>query len=366
MIFAEASSMAKENENGQERSEQPTGKRLEEAREKGQVCKSTEVSTCVLFLGTILSFYFYIPSVARKLAGIVSSYLDNSFCWDGSQLSAISIFHRAVIELAILVLPILVIFLLIGLASNIMQIGFLVSGEPIIPKFSKLDPIKGFKNKFFSLKSLEQLVKTLVILCVITWVAYRAIKREIPVFPPLIDTDPSVILMTFFQSIMHLLWDFLWIFVIVAIADYTFQKWQHTKDLMMTKQEVKDEMKMHEGNPQIKSRIRSIQLHMARRRMMKEVPKADVVITNPTHLAVALRYERGRMTAPVVVAKGAGILAEKIKEIARSSRIPVVENKPLAQALYKSVDIGDIIPEEWYKTVAEILAYVYRLKAGVR
>jgi len=358
--------MAKENESGQERSEQPTGKRLQEAREKGQVCKSNEVSTCLLFLGTILSFYFYIPSLAKNLAQIVSAYLDNTSCWDGSQLSAVSIFHRAVIELGALVLPILVVFLLIGLASNIMQIGFLVSGEPIIPKLSKLDPIKGFKNKFFSAKSLEQLIKTLVILFVITWVAYRAIKREIPVFPPLIDSDPSVILLTFFRSAMHLLWDFLWVFVFVAVADFTFQKWQHTQDLKMTKQDVKNEMKQYEGDPQIKSRIRSIQLHMARRRMMKEVPKADVIITNPTHFAVALRYERGKMMAPVVIAKGAGILAEKIKEIARSSRIPIVENKPLAQALYKSVEIGDIIPEKWYKTVAEILAYVYRLKAGVR
>jgi len=366
MILANAFTMAKENENGQERSEQPSVKRLDEAKKKGQVCKSTEVSTCFLFLGTVVSFYFYIPSLAKKLAKMVSSYLGNMSCWDGSQLSAISIFHKAVIELAIMVLPILVIFLLIGLASNIMQIGFLISTEPITPKFSKLDPIKGFKNKFFSVKSLELLVKSLVILLVISWVAYRAIKREIPVFPPLIDSDLGVILLTYFQSSMHLLWDFLWIFIIVAIADYTFQKWQHTQDLMMTKQEVKDEMKQSEGNPQIKSRIRSIQLHMARRRMMKEVPKADVVITNPTHLAVALRYDRGNMAAPVVIAKGAGILAKKIKEIARSSSIPIVENKPLAQALYKTVEIGDIIPEKWYKTVAEILAYVYKLKAGIR
>jgi flagellar biosynthetic protein FlhB len=135
---------------------------------------------------------------------------------------------------------------------------------------------------------------------------------------------------------------------------------------MMTKQEVKEEYKQHEGDPMIRSRIRSIQMHMARRRMMKEVPKADVVITNPTHLAVALKYERGKMVAPVVLAKGAGHLAEKIREIARAGGIPIVEDKPLAQALYKTVEIGDVIPEEWYKAVAEILAYVYRLKAGIR
>ncbi|HQQ14711.1 MAG TPA: EscU/YscU/HrcU family type III secretion system export apparatus switch protein, partial [Deltaproteobacteria bacterium] len=259
-----------------------------------------------------------------------------------------------------------VIFLAIGIASNILQFGFVFSGEPIVPKFSKLNPVTGFKNKFFSLKSLELLVKSIIILIVISWVAYRAIRREVPIFPPLIDCDLSVIVLTFFQSSMHLLWDFLWIFIMVAVADYAFQRWQHTRDLMMTKQEVKEEYKQHEGDPMIRSRIRSIQMHMARRRMMKEVPKADVVITNPTHLAVALKYERGKMVAPVVLAKGAGHLAEKIREIARAGGIPVVEDKPLAQALYKTVEIGDVIPEEWYKAVAEILAYVYRLKAGIR
>jgi flagellar biosynthetic protein FlhB len=358
--------MAKEDQTGQERSEQPSSKRLQDAKEKGQVCKSTEVSTCLLFFATVISFYFYIPSVASKLGRVVGSYLGNLGLWDGSQESAISIIFQAVIHLAILVLPILGVFLVIGLASNIVQIGLIFSTEPITPKLSKIDPIKGFKNKFFSLKSLEQFVKTILILLVIAWVAYRAIKREIPVFPPLIDSDFCVIVLTFFRSAMHLLWDFLWVFIIIAVADYSFQKWQHNQDLMMTKQEVKDEMKQYEGNPQIKSRIRSIQLHMARRRMMKEVPKADVIITNPTHLAIALQYDRGKMIAPVVIAKGAGVLAEKIKEIARSSQIPIVEDKPLAQALYKTVEIGDIIPEKWYKAVAEILAYVYRLKTGVR
>jgi flagellar biosynthetic protein FlhB len=358
--------MAKENENGQERSEQPSSKRIQDAKDKGQVCKSTEVSTCLLFLTTVISFYFYIPSVARKLGDVMSFYIGNTSAWDGTQDSLVTIFHQAVIQLGILVLPILVIFLAIGIASNILQIGFIFSGEPIIPKFSKLNPITGFKNKFFSVKSLEQLVKTLVILIVISWVAYRAIKRELPIFPPLIDCDLSVIVLTFFQSSMHLLWDFLWIFVVVATADFIFQRWQHTKDLMMTKQEVKEEFKQHEGDPMIRSRIRSIQMHMARRRMMKEVPKADVIITNPTHLAVALKYERGKMLAPVVLAKGAGHVAEKIREVARANSIPIVEDKPLAQALYKTVEIGDAIPEEWYKAVAEILAYVYKLKAGIR
>ena len=189
--------------------------------------------------------------MGSKLGRVVGSYLGNAGSWDGSQDAAVSIFYQAVVQLAILVLPILIVFLLIGLASNIMQIGFVFSGEPIIPKFSKIDPIKGFKNKFLSIKSLEQFTKTIIILIVIAWVAYRAVKREIPVYPPLIDSDLGVILLTYFRSAMHLLWDFLWIFVIVAVADYTFLKWQYKKDLMMTKQEVKEEMKQTEGNTQI-------------------------------------------------------------------------------------------------------------------
>lgn len=358
--------MAQENESGQERTEQPSSKRLQEAREKGQVCKSVEVSTCFLFIATVVSFYFYIPSVASRLSQTMSYYLGDLARWDGTQSSLLAIFNTAVIQLGIMLLPILGVFLAIGIASNILQVGFVFSSESLVPKFSRLNPITGFKNKFLSLRSLELLIKNVVILLVIIWVAYRAILREIPIFPPLMNSDVSVIVLTLFRSSMHILWDFLWVFIVIAAADYTFQRWQHTKDLMMTKEELKEEFKHTEGNPIIKSRIRSIQLHMARRRMMKEVPKADVVITNPTHLAVALKYERGKMIAPVVIAKGAGFLAEKIREVARTSHIPIVEDKPLAQALYKTVQIGDVIPEEWYKAVAEILAYVYRLKAGVR
>jgi flagellar biosynthesis protein FlhB len=358
--------MAKENESGQERTEQASDKRIQESRDKGQVCKSTEVSTAFLFLATVISFYLYIPSVASKLSSLVGAYVGNLGMWDGSADGAVSIFRQGVVQLGILILPILILFLVVGVASNIMQVGFIVSGEPIIPKLSKINPITGFKNKFMSLKSLEQLVKTLVIMIIIAWVCYRAVMRELPVYPPLMDCDVSVIALTFFHSCMSLLWDVLWIFVILAAADYAFQKWQYHQDLMMTKQETKDEFKQSEGNPQIKSRIRSIQMHMARRRMMREVPKADVIITNPTHLAVALKYERGKMVAPIVVAKGAGTVAEKIRETARSAHVPIMEDKPLAQALFKSVDIGEIIPEQLYKAVAEILAYVYRLKTGVR
>jgi flagellar biosynthetic protein FlhB len=357
--------MARESEEGQERTEQPTSKRLRDAREKGQVAKSLELITAILFLTTVLAFYFYIPSVASKLASVTKYYLGNLMAWNGSTESLIGIFHFMVVQTAMMLLPIFLIFLVIGLVSNIVQVGFTISVEPLVPKLSKLNPLTGIKNKFFSVRSLEQLIKSLLILTVIAWVAYRAIKRELPVFPPLINSDVSVIALTFFRATMHLLWDALWVFIIIAIVDFAFQRRQHIQDLMMTKQEVKEEMRQTEGDPQIKSRIRSIQFQMARRRMLKAVPKASVVITNPTHLAIALQYERGRMIAPMVVAKGAGLIAEKIKETARHASVPIVENKPLAQALYKSVEIGEYIPEDLYRATAEILAYVYRLRPGI-
>lgn len=362
--FRNTEGMAKESQDGQQRSEQPTGKRRRDARAKGQVAKSTEVSTAFLFFGSILAFYFYIPKLATRLAAFAHTYLNNVMIWDGTRDSLIGLMHSIVYRLAGMLLPIFLVFVAIGIISNFVQIGFLVSPESIKPKFSKLNPITGIKQKFFSLRALEMLGKNLVLLVVIAAVAYRAIKREIPALPPLVNCDPSVIVLTIFQSVMHLMWDALWIFIIIAIADYIFQKWQYKQDLMMTKQEIKEEMKHTEGNPQIKSKIRSIQLQMARRRMLQDVPKANVVITNPTHLAVALQYDRGNMIAPVVLAKGTQHLAEKIKDIARSSSVPIVENKPLAQALYKSVEIGDVIPEDLYKAVAEILAYIYSLKTG--
>lgn len=183
MFFAFTSFMAKENENGQERTEQPTSKRLQDAREKGQVCKSIEVSTALLFLVTVIAFYLYIPTVAKRLGSVVGSYLGNLSMWNGTSVSVVSIFRHGVVELGIMTLPLLVLFLIIGLASNIMQIGFMVSPEAVTPKLSKINPLTGFRNRFMSLKGLELLIKTLVIMTIIIWVSYRAIRREMPVYP---------------------------------------------------------------------------------------------------------------------------------------------------------------------------------------
>jgi flagellar biosynthetic protein FlhB len=209
------------------------------------------------------------------------------------------------------------------------------------------------------------MAKSILKLCIVGYIAYITVNGEIENLPPLMDKSIGDIMVYMGQISFKIILRTSWVLIVLAILDYVYQRWEYERGLKMSRQEVKDEYKLSDGNPIIKSRIRSIQIHMARRRMMRDVPKADVVITNPTHLAIALQYDRGKMIAPTVIAKGAGIVAETIKEVARKASVPIIENKPLAQALNKSVDIGETIPETLYKAVAEILAYVYRLKAGV-
>ncbi|MBW1799936.1 MAG: EscU/YscU/HrcU family type III secretion system export apparatus switch protein, partial [Deltaproteobacteria bacterium] len=234
------------------------------------------------------------------------------------------------------------------------------SVEPLAPSPSKIDPIKGIK-KIFTKRTLVELAKSLAKLGVVGWAAVSTITDDFSHFIPLIYQEEIQIMSLLAQTSMKMIVRCCWVIAILAILDFLYQKWEFEQKLKMTKQEVKDEFKQTEGDPLVKSRIKSIQREMARRRMMEEVPKADVVITNPVHLAIALRYEAGATNAPVIVAKGAERVAFRIRDVAKVHEIPVVENRKLAQNLYK-LDIGDEIPSHLYQAVAEILAYVYRLK----
>ena len=229
------------------------------------------------------------------------------------------------------------------------------------PKLNKLNPISGMK-KFVSLKALVELVKSIFKVLLVGGIAYGVIRTETVKFPGLMQQEVGDILIFIGKLSFKVFFFVCLALIILAVLDYIYQRWQYEEDLKMTKQQVKDERKQQEGDPKVKSRIRKVQLEMASRRMMEAVPEADVVITNPVHLAVALQFDAAKMIAPVVVAKGAGHLAERIKEIARNHQVPIVEDKPLAQALHKMVEIGEYIPVELYRTVAEVLAYVYRLK----
>jgi flagellar biosynthetic protein FlhB len=277
-------------------------------------------------------------------------------------MNSIHPFVAAVFEQILsILLPVMTAVVIAGLLGNIIQVGFLFTGETLVPKFSKLNPIKGMK-KFVSIRSLAELVKSLIKVCIVAGVAVLMIRGELENIPGLMQMRPIDIVAFIGSVSLRICFYTCLVLIVLAILDYAFQRWRHEKDLKMTKQEVKDEFKQREGDPKVRARIRKVQIEMARRRMMEAVPEATVVITNPTHLAIALKFDVKKMIAPCVVAKGAGAIAGRIKEIAKKNNVPIVENKPLAQTLFKAVEIGGLIPVELYRAVAEVLAYVYRLR----
>lgn len=344
-----------------ERTEQATPKRREEARRKGQVAKSREIPSLFVLMGGASILFLFGSYLFQRL----SDLMVRSFKQAGARsfsVETVQILNVELIQSLLLILsPIFITVLLLSILSHYVQSGTLMAPEALKWDWSKLNLIKGLK-RLFSTHSLAELLKSILKLAIVGGVAYITVKKELPRLCLLIGQEPEAIL-TYTRSIA---WDLLLrtgvMMIVLAGLDYFFQRWTYEKNLRMTKQEVKEEFKQTEGDPIAKSRIRSLQRQMARRRMMAEVPKADVIITNPTHLAVAIFYQMKKMEAPKVVAKGSGYIAEKIIEVARNHQIPVIENRPLAQILYKTVEIGQIIPSNFYHAVADILAYVYRMK----
>ena len=343
------------------KTEKATHKRRQDARRKGQVAISKEVSTVAVFLSGFLVFYFAGSYMLNHTLMIMHVCFYESGSFDLNPSTAHSLLINGISTFSKILAPLLLAILVAGVASCILQIGFLFTLEPLNLKLNKLNPVKGI-TKLFSKKSLIEVPKSVVKLIIIAFIAFITIKQEIPKVFLLMDKSTLEILSFIGAISLKIVLRTMWALIALAILDYIFQKYEHEESLKMTKQEVKDELKQREGDPQIKKKIRSIQYQMARRRMMENIPKADVVITNPAHLAVALEYDKERMHAPTVIAKGAGFIADKIKEIAMKNGIPIVENKPLAKTLYKLADIGEIIPVSLYKAVAEVLAYVYQLK----
>ena len=242
-----------------------------------------------------------------------------------------------------------------------MQVGFQINTEAMTLKLIKLNPISGMQ-RLASLKSLVELAKSMIKILFIGSIAYLLVKSDLQEFPSLIQQEVGQILVFIARISLKISFFVCLAMIILAVLDYIYQRWQYEQDLKMTKQEVKDEHRQTYGDPKVKARIRGVQMEMARRRMMEAVPEADVVITNPTRLAIAMKFDAREMIAPRVLAKGSGHIAQRIREIALENKIPIVEEKPLAQALFKMVEIGDYIPAELYRAVAEVLAYVYRLK----
>ena len=353
--------MAEDPTSGGERTEQPSLKKLEKAREEGQVIKSIEIPSVFVLLAGVLSLYAFSHYLYNNLLSIMSDSFRFVKIPNLNDVEVIHLLYRYLERFFIILAPILSIVFIAAFASNLFQVGYKVSWKSIIPKFSKLDPIKGFTQKF-SLKALMELIKSVVKIFIIFLVAYLAVKKEMINLAMLYDHSTGYILLYILKASFYIFLKVILFMVIIAILDYAFQRWKFLKDQKMTKQEVKDEMKQTEGDPQIKARIRRLQREAAQKRMMADVPKADVVITNPTRLAIAIKYDGTIMDAPVVLAKGAGLIARNIRIIAKEYNIPIIENKDLARNLYKIVDIGQEVPSELFQAVAEVLAYVYKLK----
>lgn len=342
-----------------EKTEEPTAKKRADAAKKGQVARSQELNTAFVLLIGFTMVKFLWESIYGNIAEYtiyIYSHLMRSM--DTESIS--ELFLGIILLLTKTAFPIMLAILAIGLAINFYQVGLLFNTEKLEPKLSNLNPINGF-GRIFSKRSLVELLKSLFKIAVIGFFLYNYLKDEIPFLPQFIYYDLSTSLVEISKILFAMIYQVIAVIFIMAILDFGYQKWQMTQDLKMTKQEVKDEFKQIEGDPQIKGKIKQKQREMAMMRMMQEVPKADVIVTNPTHYAVALQYHQG-MLAPVVLAKGQDLVALRIKQIARESRVPIVENKPLARALYATVEIGENVPQELYKAVAEVLAYVYRLK----
>jgi flagellar biosynthetic protein FlhB len=344
-----------------ERTEAATPRRREKAREEGQAIKSREVVMTAVFLSNVLFFSFagttlYEP-VLRLTRDAFVTMGEVEFSPSGMQ----HLYTHYLNHLASMLLPLLLTTFVLTLGCHLLQTGFLFSLNSLAPQWSHINPAQGLQH-LLSVQGLNELIKSLLKIGIIGYVTYRTITAEVENFIMLSARDVGSITQYIGQSALLVCTRAAYVMAGLAVFDYAWQRWQFEKSLRMTRQEIKEESKAQEGDPHIKARIRSIMREMARKRMMQDVPKATVVVTNPTHLAIALVYRREDMVAPQVIAKGAGYVAERIKAVAQAHAIPLVENKPLAQQLFKTVEIGGIIPEGLYKAVAEILAYVYRLE----
>ena len=352
--------------------EEPTAKKLDDARKKGQVAKSQELGNAASLLALFV--------ILRIAVGFMNSGFQNMFrfAWNRipdlmlnaameggySSQTIRGMFLYTLGRMLILMAPFLIVGVLIAFVINILQIGFKVTTEPMKPKFDKMNPVNGVK-RLFSKEALVRLLLSIAKILLIGVIAYTTIKDHSGELLVIYDIDLLSSVMLIGDIVLSAGIKISAVFLVLGFVDLLYQKRKFHKDMMMTKQEVKDEYKNTEGDPQIKGQQRQRMREASQRRMMQEVPQADVVITNPTHLAVALRYDTERASAPVVVAKGEEYLAGKIKEAAREAGVQIIENKPLARMLYQTVDVGQEIPPELYQAVAEVLALVYNLnKAG--
>ncbi len=357
---------AKDGEGG-EKTEEPTSKKLNDARNDGKVAKSRELDNAVGLIALFVVLRAGMASLGANMLGLFTTFYnripdfltDNRSGMTGKSVSLL--LQEAIFAAARMVLPFFAIGFLTAFIVNVLQVKWKVTTKPMKPQLSKFNPINGFK-RIFSKNSLVELLKSVAKIILIAWIAYTEVRNNMQNLLLLYSMSLMRAIILVGTVVLNAGLKISCAYLVLGLLDYIYQKWKFKDDMKMTKQEVKDEYKNTEGDPQIKGKQRSKMREASQRRMMQDVPKADVVITNPTHLAVALKYDAEKAQAPVVLAKGADYLAMQIKEKAKEADVEIVENKPLARMLYANVEIGEEIPPELYQTVAEILAAVYRMK----
>lgn len=355
---------------GGEKTEEPTSKKLNDARNEGQVAKSKEVTSAFEMLFAFLLLYFWVERMGTYFVGniydIYSQIPEYIKMYDGyvPEQTINRVFVESMVRVLTIMAPFLIVGYIVAMVTNILQVKWKITTKPLRPKFSKINPVSGFK-RFFSPNSLVELVKSVLKLSLIGYVVYSYLKKNMPPIYQFYSLSLNQGIVQVGVLVINLGIRISLFYMLIAALDFAYQKIKFKKDMKMTKQEVKDEYKNQEGDPQIKGKQRQRMQEASRRRMMQKLPEADVVITNPTHYAVAIKYDPELYDAPYVVAKGADYLAQKIKDTAKEHHIEIVENKPLARMLYANVDVGNVVPPELYQAVAEVLAFVYHLQGRV-
>lgn len=349
------------DQSDQEKTEEATAQRREDFRRRGQVAQTRELSSVFILLGIAICTWMMGQFFLQQVLDIYELSYTSIQPHESGMSVILPLMGSLGLKAFYIMGPIFLMVVFLTSGSSILQVGFLFSEEALTPDINKINPVSGFK-RIFSLRSLMEGLKSILKFLFIGGTAYVILKDSADTMPKLLFLGPAEILAYVSSTVFSLIIGIGGLMLVIALVDFLYQKYAMEEQMKMTKQEVKDEVKTREGDPLIKARIRKIQKEVAQKRMMADVPKADVVITNPTHLACALKYDPEKNAAPILIAKGQDLVAKKIREIAKENNIPVVENKPLARTIFKTMELGQVIPRELFAAVAEVLAYVFRMK----
>ncbi len=354
------------DEDGGDKTEAPTARRRAEAREQGNIARSMDLTAALLMIGSMVLLKMYGINVIAALKTFLEQMLSVQSLSNNDPASVMLDFSRAIMMVGVALAPLLIGLVVIAVLSNILQVGFFFNPERLTPNLAALNPLKGLGKLLGGGKGPMAMVMSVMKLLLVSYFAYTAIQNKMGAIVMAQQLGYMQIFGLGSEVIYNIALRIGIVLFVLALFDYAYQRYRIEQDLKMSKQEVKEEMRRMEGDPHIKQRRRQIAMQIAHKKLQKDVPTADVIVTNPTHFAVALKYDNDSMHAPRVVAKGADLMAQRIREIAIANGIPILERKPLARALYKMCDVGDEIPEEFYSAVAEILAYVYELTGKIR